>query len=52
MFLAKVLVTKWGTQGTGDGQFQMPGGVPVASNGSVYVADVNNRRIQKFTVGP
>ena len=42
-------VSKWGTEGTGDGQFKNPRGVAVASDGSVYVADGNNHRIQKFT---
>jgi len=44
-----VFVTKWGTEGTGDGQFDEPVGVAVASDGSVYVADAPNGRIQKFT---
>tara|TARA_B100000315_G_C14473003_1_gene539284 strand:+ start:945 stop:1088 length:144 start_codon:yes stop_codon:yes gene_type:complete len=46
-----VFITKWGTVGTGDGQFHDPRGVAVASDGSVYVADEANNRIQKFSVG-
>ena len=33
----------------GDGQFNAPAGVAVASDGSVYVTDSGNHRIQKFT---
>jgi len=44
-----VFVSKWGTEGTGDGQFNRPIGIAVASDGSVYVADSQNDRIQKFT---
>ena len=47
-----MFVTKWGTYGTGDGQFKKPWGVAVAPDGSVYVSDSYNHRIQKFTVGP
>ncbi|MBF0338104.1 MAG: hypothetical protein HQL05_09755 [Nitrospirae bacterium] len=43
-----VFVTKWGSQGTGDGQFNRPRGVVTDSAGNVYVADLNNNRIQKF----
>jgi len=43
------VVVIWGTQGTGDGRFKNPRSVAVASDGSVYVADVGNFRIQKFT---
>ena len=41
----------WGTRGAGDGEFFYPEGIAVASDGSVYVADHNNHRIQKFTPG-
>jgi DNA-binding beta-propeller fold protein YncE len=47
-----VFVTKWGTYGTGDGQFAGPGGVGVAPDGSVYVAGFGNNHIQKFLVVP
>jgi sugar lactone lactonase YvrE len=41
-------VTKWGSEGTGDGQFDGLESVDVDSEGNVYVADVGNHRIQKF----
>ena len=47
-----VFVSGWGTRGAGDGQFIFPRSVAVASDGSVYVADASNDRIQKFSVGP
>jgi glucose/arabinose dehydrogenase len=46
-------LTKWGTKGTGPGQFKNPYGVrvatdPVLGTQSVYVADSNNNRMQQF----
>jgi hypothetical protein len=40
---------KWGSMGTANGMFQRPHGVAVAANGSVYVADRDNSRIQRFS---
>lgn len=39
---------KWGSFGAGPGQFNNPLSVAVAGDGSVYVADHSNQRIQKF----
>jgi hypothetical protein len=42
-------LTKWGSHGAGDGQFE--GAIAVAvdsSSGNVYVGDHGNSRIQKF----
>ena len=41
-------ITKWGTLGSGDGQFDQPRGVAVDSAGNIYVADSGNNRTQKF----
>ena len=40
---------KWGTNGSADEQFDGPWDIAVAPDGSVYVADALNHRIQKFT---
>jgi hypothetical protein len=40
---------QWGTTGAGAGQFNNPYGIAVASDGSVYVSDRHNHRIQKFS---
>jgi PKD repeat protein len=40
---------KWGSGGSGDGQFSDPSGVAVDSSGNVYVSDSGNNRIQKFS---
>lgn len=43
-------VASFGTKGTGLGQMGQPYGVAVDPNdGSIYVADLNNRRIEKFS---
>ena len=39
---------KWGTSGTGDGQFQTVGGIATDRNGHVYAAD-SSGRVEKFT---
>ena len=44
-----MFVTKWGTKGSGAGQFYNPNGVAVDSSGNIYVADQINNRIQKFS---
>ena len=41
-------ITKWGSYGSGDGEFDWPCGIAVDLNGSVYISDVKNLRIQKF----
>jgi len=42
-------IRKWGSTGTGNGQFNHPQGVAVDSSGNVFVVDGNNDRIQKFS---
>ncbi len=44
-----VFAIKWGTEGTGAGQFSNPSSVEVGLNGEVFVADSDNHRIQRFT---
>ena len=44
-----VFVRKWGTLGSGNGEFDIPMGVTVDASGNVFVTERNNDRIQKFT---
>jgi len=40
---------KFGSGGTGAGQFNQPWDVAVAANGDLYVADTVNGQVQQFT---
>ena len=42
------LLRQWGKTGTGPGEFDCPGGIGVADDGRVYVADQTNHRVQVF----
>ncbi|MFL6454406.1 MAG: 6-bladed beta-propeller, partial [Nitrososphaeraceae archaeon] len=42
-------ITKWGSQGSGDGQFTRVEDMAIDSSGNVYVAELGNSRISKFT---
>lgn len=46
---APTFLRKWGSRGTGDGQFRVPHGVAVDAAGNVYVVDGDNDRIQVFS---
>lgn len=39
---------EWGKSGTGDGEFNYPGGLAAGRDGCLYVADQTNRRVQVF----
>ncbi|MCI0681526.1 MAG: peptidyl-alpha-hydroxyglycine alpha-amidating lyase family protein [Gemmataceae bacterium] len=43
------LLRSWGEPGSGPGQFHLPHGIAVDQQGTVYVADRENSRVQLFT---
>jgi DNA-binding beta-propeller fold protein YncE len=43
------LIRKWGSLGSGSGQFFQPRGIAIDPFGNVWVADHENKRVQKFT---
>jgi hypothetical protein len=42
-------ITKWGREGSGDGEFHNLWEIAIDSEGNVYVTDSTSNRIQKFT---
>ena len=42
-------VSRFGSEGKANGQFESPNGIAVAPNGNMYVADTDNNRVQEFT---
>jgi len=42
-------IRDFGMPGSGDGQFDRPNGIDVGKDGTIYVADSNNLRLQAFT---
>lgn len=43
-----VFSKKWGTLGSGNGEFKSPEGIAIDSAGRIYIADTGNNRIQQF----
>jgi sugar lactone lactonase YvrE len=43
-----MLLRQWGRHGTGEGEFDEPGGLTIGPEGRVYVCDQTNRRVQVF----
>ena len=43
------LLAEWGSEGSGDGQFQFPSGIAVDGSGNVYMTDGGNNRVQVFS---
>jgi len=45
-------ITKWGSEGSEDGQFKNPSDIAVDQEGNIYVIDTGNNRVQKFKPNP
>jgi DNA-binding beta-propeller fold protein YncE len=41
--------SKWGSNGSSNGQFNRPNQIAYDSSGNIYVSDINNNRVQKFS---
>ncbi len=41
-------LSQFGSGGSGDGQFNGPGGITLDASGNIYVVDSNNNRVEKF----
>ena len=43
-------IREWGAAGTGPGQFRLPHSIQIDNSGTIYVADRENGRIQRFNL--
>ncbi len=43
------LITKFGSAGSGSGEFSEPKGVAVSSSGGIYISDYGNDRVEEWT---
>lgn len=41
-------ISKWGSKGSGNGQFDYAANIALDSDGNIYIPDAGNHRIQKF----
>src|SRR5436190_882355 len=44
-----IFLLKWGSHGSGPGQFQFPSGIGIGPNRDVYVTDSGLNRLNRFT---
>ena len=44
------LISKFGSNGTGNGQFNRPLGVAFVAENNLFVTDINNHRVEKFSI--
>jgi sugar lactone lactonase YvrE len=44
------VVREWGRRGSGDGELWQPGGIVIRPDGTLFVADQCNHRVQHFTL--
>jgi hypothetical protein len=42
------VLARWGATGAKPGDFRLPHGVCVAKDGTVYVTEIDGKRVQKF----
>jgi DNA-binding beta-propeller fold protein YncE len=48
MTLEGKVLDRWGSEGSGPGQFKLPHAIAVDRQGRVYVAEIEGRRVQRF----
>ncbi len=46
------LIQEYGSSGSGDGEFSLPGSVKLDGNGNIFVSEYLGNRIQKFSLTP
>ncbi len=42
------LISKWGSRGSGEDQVDLPHGIAIGSDGSIYIADTQNSRVKAY----